>query len=159
VRNNVSSLWDDHRTDTLKGLWSSGLSAAEIAASMGFTRNAVLGKVHRLGIGGRDCDSNRSYSRRTPEQIEATKRDKEERRRERRRTHRLTIVKPAINLEALRCVEVEPLHKSLADLGRNDCRYPYGDGPKYTFCGNPQREGHSYCGPHFALTLRRGWGS
>ena len=159
MRNNASSAWDDIRTDTLKGLWSSGLSAAEIAASMGFTRNAVLGKVHRLGIGGRECDGNRAYSRRTPEQIEATKREKEQRRRERRRAYRATIVKSEINLSALRCIEVEPLHKSLADLGRNDCRYPYGDNAPYTFCGNPQREGHSYCGPHFALTLRRGWGS
>jgi GcrA cell cycle regulator len=159
MRNNVSSAWTDHRTDALKGLWAAGLSGTEIAASMGVTRCAVLGKVFRLGLGGRDCDSNRSYSRRTPEQIQATKREKEGRRRERRRAHRLTVVKPAINLEALRCVEVEPLHKSFADLGRNDCRWAYGDNAPYTFCGNPQREGHSYCGPHFALTLRRGWGS
>jgi GcrA cell cycle regulator len=136
-------------------MWSSGLSAAEIAASMGFTRNAVLGKVHRLGIGGRECDSNRTYVKKTPAEIEATKRKKEQRRRERRRAHRAAIVKSTINLEALRCVEVEPLHKSLADLGRKDCRYPYGDNAPYTFCGNPQRKGHSYCGPHMALSFRR----
>jgi GcrA cell cycle regulator len=121
---------------------------------MGFTRNAILGKVHRLGISGRECDSNRTYVKKTPAEIEATKRKKEERRRERRRAYRAAIVKSTINLGALRCVEVEPLHKSLADLGRDDCRYPYGDGP-YTFCGNPQREGHSYCGPHMALSFRR----
>ena len=159
MRNNVTSIWTDHRTTNLKDLWLSGLSGSEIAASIGVTRSAVLGKVFRLGLGGRDCDSNRIYVKRTPEQLEATKREKAERRRERRRNHRVTVVRSAINLEALRCVEVEPLHKSLVDLGRNDCRYPYGDGPQYTFCGQPQMEGRSYCGGHFALTLRRGWGS
>jgi hypothetical protein len=113
--------------------------------------------MHRLGLTGKVYG--RIYPRKTPEQIEAAKRLKAERRNERRRSQRVSFVMvKSINLEALRCIEVEPLHKSLADLGRNDCRYPYGEGP-YTFCGNPQREGHSYCGPHFALTLRRGLGS
>jgi GcrA cell cycle regulator len=159
MRNNVNSIWTEDRTAMLRTLCASNLlSCSGIAAELGegISRNAVIGKIHRLGLNGRIYG--RVYARKTPAEIEATKREKEERRRERRRTHRLTVVKPAVNLEALRCVEVEPLHKSLADLGRNDCRWPYGEGP-YTFCGNPQREGHSYCGPHFALTLRRGWGS
>jgi GcrA cell cycle regulator len=159
MRNNVDSIWTEDRTAMLRKLYASGsFSCSGIAAELGdgITRNAVIGKMHRLGLTGKVYG--RIYPRKTPEQIEATKREKEERRRERRRAQRITVVKPAINLEALRCVEVEPLHKSLSDLGRDECRYPYGDGP-YTFCGNPQREGHSYCGPHFALTLRRGWGS
>lgn len=159
MRNNVNSIWTVDRTEMLRKLWASGISFSSIAAEIGVgvTRSAISGKVDRLGLIGRAA-INRTYSKRTPEQIEATKREKGERRNERRRNQRMTIVKSAINIEALRCIEVEPLHKNLADLGRNDCRYPYGDGP-YTFCGNPQREGHSYCGPHFALTLRRGWGS
>jgi GcrA cell cycle regulator len=159
MRNNVNSIWTEDRTAMLRKLFASGsFSCSGMAAELGngITRNAVIGKMHRLGLTGRIYD--RPYPRKTPEQIEAAKRTKYERRNERRRAERMSIVKPAVNLEALRCVEVEPLHKSLADLGRNDCRYPYGDGP-YTFCGQPQREGHSYCGPHFALTLRRGWGS
>lgn len=156
--NQTNSIWTEARVENLKGMWLAGLSGSEIAASMGVTRCAALGKVHRLKLDKRDCDHNRTFSRKTPEELEATKRNKEERRRERRRTQRVNTVKPTVNLEALRCIEVEPLHKHLLELGPNDCRYPYGDSP-YTFCGHPQMEGHSYCGPHFSLSVRREWRS
>jgi GcrA cell cycle regulator len=157
MRNNVNSIWTEEFSGRLISLVGDGVSFSQIAAQMGVTRNAAIGRAHRLGLNGKLYG--RTYTRKTPEQIEETKRLKAERRNERRRSQRVSFVMvKSINLEALRCIEVEPLHKSFADLGRNDCRYPYGEGP-YTFCGNPQREGHSYCGPHFALTLRRGWGS
>ena len=46
--------WSDDRVDQLKKLWEAGLSASQIAAELGnVTRNAVIGKVHRLGLSGR----------------------------------------------------------------------------------------------------------
>ena len=46
--------WDEQRVERLKTLWSEGLSASQIAAALGgVTRNAVIGKVHRLGLSGR----------------------------------------------------------------------------------------------------------
>ena len=46
--------WNDERVETLKKLWSEGFSASQIAAQLGgITRNAVIGKVHRLGFAGR----------------------------------------------------------------------------------------------------------
>ena len=46
--------WTDERVETLKKLWTDGLSASQIAAELGgITRNAVIGKVHRLGLSGR----------------------------------------------------------------------------------------------------------
>ena len=47
--------WNDERVDLLKKLWSDGLSASQIAGRLGgVTRNAVIGKVHRLGpVGAR----------------------------------------------------------------------------------------------------------
>jgi len=46
--------WTDERVDLLKKLWSEGLSASQIAGRLGgVTRNAVIGKVHRLGLSGR----------------------------------------------------------------------------------------------------------
>ncbi len=46
--------WTDERVELPKKLWSDGLSASRIAAELGgITRNAVIGKVHRLGLSGR----------------------------------------------------------------------------------------------------------
>ena len=46
--------WTDERVELLKKLWSEGLSASQIAAQLGsVTRNAVIGKVHRLKLSSR----------------------------------------------------------------------------------------------------------
>ena len=46
--------WTDERVELLKKLWLDGLSASQIAKQLGgVTRNAVIGKVHRLGLSGR----------------------------------------------------------------------------------------------------------
>ena len=46
--------WTDERVETLKKLWLDGLSASQIAKQLGgVTRNAVIGKVHRLKLSGR----------------------------------------------------------------------------------------------------------
>ena len=46
--------WSEDRVEQLKKLWEGGLSASQIAAELGnVTRNAVIGKVHRLGLSGR----------------------------------------------------------------------------------------------------------
>jgi GcrA cell cycle regulator len=53
--------WTDERVETLKRMWAEGQSASQIAKELGsVTRNAVIGKVHRLGlsnrVGGSDKD-------------------------------------------------------------------------------------------------------
>lgn len=46
--------WTDERVELLRKLWADGLSASRIALELGsVTRNAVIGKVHRLGLSGR----------------------------------------------------------------------------------------------------------
>jgi GcrA cell cycle regulator len=50
--------WTDERVDSLRKLWTDGLSASQIAKQLGgVTRNAVIGKVHRLGLAGRATPS------------------------------------------------------------------------------------------------------
>src|SRR5688572_26204656 len=50
--------WTDERVELLKKLWQDGLSASQIAKQLGgVTRNAVIGKVHRLGLSGRAAPS------------------------------------------------------------------------------------------------------
>ena len=51
--------WSEERVELLTKLWAEGLSASQIAARLGgVSRNAVIGKVHRLGLAGR---SGRQY--------------------------------------------------------------------------------------------------
>ncbi|WP_108836288.1 GcrA family cell cycle regulator [Tateyamaria sp. Alg231-49] len=58
--------WTDERVEVLKKMWGEGQSASQIAKELGgVTRNAVIGKVHRLGL------SNRAGSGATPAKTEA----------------------------------------------------------------------------------------
>ena len=53
--------WTDDRVEKLKELWSEGISASQIAKVLGgVTRNAVIGKVHRLGLSNRATTSDES---------------------------------------------------------------------------------------------------
>ncbi|TKD21771.1 GcrA cell cycle regulator, partial [Rhodobacter capsulatus] len=46
--------WTDERVELLKKMWTEGQSASQIAKELGgVTRNAVIGKVHRLGLSNR----------------------------------------------------------------------------------------------------------
>src|SRR5476651_495121 len=50
--------WSDDRVEQLKTLWTEGLSSSDPARALGgVTRNAVIGKVHRLGLAGRASPS------------------------------------------------------------------------------------------------------
>ena len=56
--------WTEDRVEMLKQLWTDGLSASQIARKMGgVTRNAVIGKVHRLGLSGRATPARVSTAR------------------------------------------------------------------------------------------------
>ena len=55
--------WSDERVAILKKMWLEGSSASEIAKELGnITRNAVIGKVHRLGLSNRDTNNSKSGS-------------------------------------------------------------------------------------------------
>jgi GcrA cell cycle regulator len=46
-------LWPEHASDALRTLWETDLTAAAIGAQLGYSKNAVLGKVHRLHLAPR----------------------------------------------------------------------------------------------------------
>jgi len=55
--------WSDERVAILKKMWLEGSSASEIAKELGnITRNAVIGKIHRLGMSNRDTNNLKSGS-------------------------------------------------------------------------------------------------
>lgn len=49
----MSVVWTDERVQDLKRLWSEGLTTGEIGKALGVSKNAVVGKAHRLGLKGR----------------------------------------------------------------------------------------------------------
>lgn len=134
--------WTDHKVDQLKDLYTKGYSCSVIAGELGngITRNAVIGKVHRLGLIKRGKGAHAV--------VEQGPRNTYPRKPAEPRTR-----KPVVSdsqREKLRCIEIEPRHLSLIDLEPGDCRYPYGDGPM-TFCGHPKLDGASYCLHHYAI--------
>jgi len=46
----AASVWNDERLEKLKKFWEQGLSITQIGIRLGVTRNAVVGKVHRMGL-------------------------------------------------------------------------------------------------------------
>ena len=64
--------WSDERVEILKRMWLNGQSASEIAKELGeITRNAVIGKVHRLGLSNRE--TNYTKSEETDQKKQATR--------------------------------------------------------------------------------------
>ncbi|RCW82084.1 GcrA family cell cycle regulator [Paracoccus lutimaris] len=60
--------WTDERVETLKRMWAEGQSASQIAKELGgVTRNAVIGKVHRLGLSNRNDDTPEAAPAAAPE--------------------------------------------------------------------------------------------
>lgn len=66
--------WTEERVDILKKLWGEGYSASQIAARLGdVTRNAVIGKAHRLGLSGRQTTRPAAGRAAAPARAEAPK--------------------------------------------------------------------------------------
>jgi GcrA cell cycle regulator len=154
--------WAPEHSDALREYRAKGMSYSKAADAVNakfgtaYTRSAALGRGRRMGLAGPEKPAG---SHRVPHRARTPRSGKSRR----RRAAALVLPKPAsVSAEPvkLRCVGIKPRLLSLVDLEAGDCRYPYGgdkDGEAITFCGNPRREGSSYCTPHFHLT--RGVGS
>ena len=143
--------WNDERVDLLKKLWTEGLSASQIAGRIGgVTRNAVIGKVHRLGLSGRATTSRTTPSR-PRNRISTARRPAKP-----RFTHiGNSAFKNLLDAEpytpAFEEIEI-PLaeRKTLQDLTEKCCRWPIGDPqtPEFHFCNRGKVAGLPYCEHH-----------
>lgn len=144
--------WTDERVESLKKLWQDGLSASQIANRLGgVSRNAVIGKVHRLGLSGRATPS-------TPRRVGGDSPAKPAPRAPRPVTKfqgdgsgqvlTLPKVKP---LPALRTVDLVCEPVSFADREAHQCAYILdGDGPPMC-CGLRVAGRGPYCAEHAGL--------
>jgi GcrA cell cycle regulator len=127
--------WTDEKIELLKRLYADGLSASQISAEIpGMSRNAVIGKIHRLKLGGRPA--------RPPKA---------------RRRHKSG---PAIqaNLDAKK-IDRDPLEHlevpqgprvSIIELNETTCRWPIGEvcSEDFGYCGALPKAGKIYCPYH-----------
>ena len=177
--------WTDERVETLKRMWSEGQSASQIAKELGgVTRNAVIGKVHRLGLSNRtgaqpakpmkdkekaaepvtEAASEPAQPKEAPVNASPTPAERPA------APARKPII-PAgpplppqpsaneISPEALANVrEIEKKSKkiSLMELTERTCKWPVGDPATedFWFCGLPVQQGKPYCEAHVGVAFQ-----
>lgn len=137
--------WTDERVELLKKLWQDGLSASQIAKQLGgVTRNAVIGKVHRLGLSGRAAPSKparTTFKAPRPARPAAAATP-------RRIAEPLSALHPQ-QPQPARYVEEAPGAATVLTLGAHMCKWPIGDPSldSFTFCGRRSGDG-PYCQEH-----------
>ncbi len=145
--------WTDERVELLKKLWGEGLSASQIAGRLGsVTRNAVIGKVHRLGLSGRATTSRMKSHRPRPRM--ASKRMAKARFSATGNPAFRALYQAEQQEPYMPAVEeiVIPLaeRKTIQTLVECSCRWPIGDpqASDFHFCGKNKVPGLPYCEFH-----------
>ena len=137
--------WTDERLEALKGHFASGLTCRQIAAEIGVSRNAVIGKLSRLGL-----------TRERPPGSEP--RAKKSRERRGRSVPRLQyeMLRQVYDETAFTDGPVVSEHRcSLFELNKERCRWPVNaEAEDFSFCGNTPRAGMPYCSGHTRLAYR-----
>jgi GcrA cell cycle regulator len=149
--NGVNSTWDDERVEKLTKLWSEGLSASEVGARLGVSRNAVIGKLHRMGLAGRH------YGRKMPSRAKP-----------RSQRPKLAYANPNPQRKSSRLFTAEPFvptpeievplkeRRGIAGLQDAQCRWPIGDPqkPDFHFCNGVKEPGLPYCAHHCRVAFK-----
>ncbi|MCC3245599.1 GcrA cell cycle regulator [Methylocystis sp. WRRC1] len=149
--------WTDERVELLRKLWSDGLSASQVAAELGpgITRNAVIGKIHRLGLAERAKTAAAPRPRAAKAQRQAAPQP-------RAAGHVVHgNVALAFAPQAMVVARAQPQEEevvipmservTLMDLRESMCRWPMGDPttPEFRFCGGKSPIGGGpYCAYH-----------
>jgi GcrA cell cycle regulator len=164
--------WTEERVETLKRLWAEGLSASQIAGKlgMGVTRNAVIGKVHRLNLAGR-VNTPRTQTPRTARKPAADGHNTAPRGPSRPSmptagaTALKSFAQPQSNPRLAPLPEPKPLRLvesskdgriTILHLSDKTCKWPIGDPQHedFCFCGHGPRDGSPYCEYHARIAYQ-----
>lgn len=135
--------WTPDKIEKLKKLWGSGISASQIANKLGeVSRNAVIGKAHRLNLSAKITKTKKKNSvnhsvQKNNEQIKSFRRTK---------FKSLVIEK-----------DFEPENpKQLEDLDDRSCKWPIGhpNESNFYFCGRTSLKDFSYCKLHLLYAFQ-----
>jgi GcrA cell cycle regulator len=170
--------WTDERVEQLRKLWADGLSASQIAAQMGgVTRNAVIGKVHRLKLSSRGKST--SSQPRTKKVAHATSTAQPRQTSAPRSTggsagrggggvthaigatalkseYRANAISAQVLEFAPSLVAPESKRLMLVELSERTCKWPIGDpmAAEFNFCGNDSGDSGPYCQYHAKLAYQ-----
>ena len=131
--------WNEEKVEKLKELWGKGSTASQIAEIIGgISRNAVIGKAHRLNLSSkiktRNASSSQNFDNSSEENSSKQKRGRKS------KFQSLIIEK-----------DFEPENpKQLEDLDESSCKWPIGhpDEKSFYFCGRSSLKDFSYCKLH-----------
>ena len=134
--------WTDEKVAKLKALWGKGNTASQIAEILGgVSRNAVIGKAHRLNLSGKIVTKKISNSN------QPTKFKISNTRKTRRGKFKSLIIEK----------DFEPENpKQLEELDENSCKWPIGhpDEKNFYFCGRTSLKDFSYCKLHLLYAFQ-----
>jgi len=136
---------DEKKVEKLKELWGKGKTASEIASIIGgVSRNAVIGKAHRLNLSAKIKARNKS-----PNNHHFN--DQEENLKKRGRRNRLRTLLIEKNFEPAKNLKLE-------ELTEHTCKYmghdQHPDQPNSSFCGRKTVEKFSYCALHLMVVFQ-----
>jgi GcrA cell cycle regulator len=141
--------WTTERVQQLRAYVNAGLTCGEIALEIGVTRNAVIGKIHRLGLspGTTGAPPGPRQSQRIRPRMT-----------QRRIVHAIFAGSPGISeIAELAPGPVESAERcSLLELAHGKCRWPLNDpaDEDFSFCGNDVAAGMSFCAGHVRMAYR-----
>jgi GcrA cell cycle regulator len=169
--------WTEQRIEMLRKLWGQGQTASQIATLLGgVTRNAVIGKAHRLGLTGRPSPIKREGT-----EAAAPRRKPAAQRRQQPAVAAMPAPRHAIPQAPVATAPVEPRYSApapelaetrpepvvqpkapsaprvAAQAGSKSCSWPVGDPkqPGFHFCGDAAEPGRPYCAHHCGIAYHR----
>jgi GcrA cell cycle regulator len=132
--------WNEEKVEKLKELWGKGSTASQIAEIIGgISRNAVIGKAHRLNLSSKIKTRNASSSSQNFDN--SSEENSSKQRRGRKSKFQSLIIEKNFEPE-------NP--KKLEELDESSCKWPIGhpEEQSFYFCGRSSLKDFSYCKLH-----------